>query len=168
METHPNEQLAIEPLPIGVLEAQLDSWVDGFPIETLRQHLAELEQQKGTIEAAIESLNRRLDIWQAMRAHSHGHGHLAKRPSKRDAVLTLLEKDPWREFSLAEIRQRLIADGLLDDTAKARHALEATVSNMTKRGEIARPRKGFYEIVRTADEQATPSTNLQGKEDKAA
>jgi hypothetical protein len=161
------QQLDLD-LPAGALEAQLDAWVGSFPVESIRQHLRELERRKGTIEAAIESLSRRLNMWQAMRAHSAGHGDLTERPSKRDAVLTLLERDPTREFSLTEIRGFLIEGGMLDNTPKARHALEATVSNMTKRGEILRPRKGHYIVAPSGTEQATRLTNLQRKEGEAA
>ncbi len=150
------------------MEAQLDRWVEDFPADSIREHLAELERQRGTIEAAIESLTRRLQMWIALRAHTAGKGHLAKRPSKRDAVLALLERDHTREFSLAEIRSYLSEAGVLEDSAKARHALEATVSNMTKRGEIDRPRKGFYRLVRATDKPAAPVTNLHRKEDEAA
>jgi hypothetical protein len=156
-----------DPLPDGMLEKQLDQWVDSFPVDSIRQHLADLEQKKGTIEAAIESLNRRLRIWQTMRAHSAGGISAPEvRPSKRDAVLSILERDPTREFALAELRQMMLDGGLLDDTQKGRHALEATVSNMCKRGEIERPRKGYYTLPQT--QTLTPHTSLHCQEDKAA
>lgn len=136
----------IEELPHPLLEAQLDQWVDDFPVEAIRQHLRELRERKGTIEAAIESLDRRLAVWSAMRSHASGHD-VASPPSKRDGVLNLLERDPNHDFRLAEIRDHLTEGGLMEDSAKARHALEMTVVNMTKRGEIERPRKGFYRIA---------------------
>lgn len=141
-------------LPLGLLEASLDNWIDSFPAGEIRQHLAELERRKGTIEAAIEALNRRLQVWATMRTFAAGHDPAAVRPSKRDAVLNLLEQDPYREFALSEIREALIAGGLLDDTPKARHALEMTVVNMTKRREIERIKKGFYRIARPSAPQS--------------
>jgi len=147
-----------EALPIGHLEAQLDTWVGAFPVDAIRAHLKELERQKGNIESAIESLNRRLAIWQAMRAHQAGQGDLVPTPSKRDAVLNLLERDPYREFTHAEIRSTLIESGLLEDARKARHALEMTLSNMTKRGEIERLRKGFYRFAREGYNSAVPTS----------
>ena len=155
----------IQEPPLGLLEAKLDEWVNSFPIDTIREHLSDLERQKGDIEAAIESLNRRLRIWQAMHATSVGQGDLVPLPSKRDAVLTLLERDPSREFSLAEIRAMLINDGLLRNDLKAQHALEVTVSNMTKRGEIHRVRKGIYRLPDGANRTARP-TNFRCKEDE--
>lgn len=134
-------------LPIGHLEAQLDRWVDSFPVEAIQQHLAELQARKGTIDAAIESLTKRLQVWQAIRAHDAGRGVSVVVPTKRESVLVLLDRDPTREFSLAEIREYLVDCGLLENSARARHALEVTVSNMVRRGEIARPKRGFYALV---------------------
>src|SRR5579862_4057081 len=99
---------AFDELPIGHLELQLDHWVDQFPREAIVAEIAELERRRGDIEAALDSLNRRLQSWQAMRAHRLGQDNVAHRPSKRDAVLALLERDPTRCFSLSEIRTRLI------------------------------------------------------------
>jgi hypothetical protein len=139
-----------EQLPLPLLEAQLDQWVDEFPVHAIRQHLDELHRRKGDLEAAIESLNRRLAVWIAMRSHAEGRD-VDSPPSKRDGILNLLERDPHREFRLSEIRAHLTEGGLMQDTAKARHALEMTVVNMTNRGEIERPRKGFYRIARGGD-----------------
>jgi hypothetical protein len=140
-----------DPLPVGHLEAQLDQWVDAFPVEAIRQHLEDLERRKGDIEKAMESLNRRLQYWSAMRAHHAGQGDKTPKPSKRNAVLNLIERDPGREFALKEIWAVLVEDGIVEDTPKARHALEMTVLNMRKRGEIARVRKGFYKLVTPTD-----------------
>ncbi len=165
MKLHQHAELEHpQDLPIGHLEAQLDDWVGSFPIASIRAHLKALEHQKGTIEAAIESLNRRLAIWQAMRAHEAGQGDLVPKPSKRDAVLGLLERDPHREVAHSEIRSRMIEDGLLEDSRKARHALEMTLSNMTKRGEVTRVRKGFYKLAPQQGARSVLPTNVQSRD----
>lgn len=159
------KQLRLDPdVPAQILEISLDQWVDSFPVDRVREELAELERQKGSLEAAIESLNRRLQIWTAMREHQAGLDNTAQRPSKRDAVLNLLERDPYREFALSEIRGKLVSDGLLDDSRKARHALEATLSNMVKRGEAMRPRTGFYKLPPFKGGTSAALTDLHCKE----
>jgi len=147
-------------LPLSYLEAQLNRWLDTFPAEALRRELAELEKKRGTIEAAIEALNRQLLIWQTMRTRALGMRQ-AELPSKRDVVLALLERDESREFSIVEIRESMIEGGLLEDTPKARHALEATISNMVKRGEIERPHRGHYRLAAPKRRQKPPSGDPQ-------
>jgi len=80
-------------------------------------------------------------------------------------VLNLLERDEYHEFRLAEIRDHLIEGGLMEDTPRARHALEMTVVNMTKRGELERPRKGFYKIAQ-GDVQAPVLTSVHCEDDE--
>jgi hypothetical protein len=158
-------QMSLDPdVPAQILEISLDQWLDSFPIDKVQAQLAELERTKGTIEAAIESLNRRLAIWAAMREHQAGFDNSARRPSKRDAVVTLLERDPYREFAASEIRDKLIEDGLLEDSKKARHALEMTLSNMVKRGEAVRPRKGFYKLSPSQGGTSVALTDLRCEE----
>ena len=147
MSTLPDDDRAV--LPARYLEKRLDQWIDDFPIDAVKTQLEELERERGSIEAAIASFRRRLEIWGAMRAHAQGHGDKVPKPRKRDAVLNLLEQDPGRTFALSEIRDRLITDGLLEDSDKARHALDVTLSNMRRRGEVTRVRKGFYRLAPT-------------------
>lgn len=172
MTDHSQTSLPLEDakaaLPDGLLEKQLDEWVESFPVDSLTAHLADLQRQRGTIEAAIESLNRRLAMWQALRSQQGGYANPSPKPTKRDAVLSILERDPTRQFSLTEIRNLMFEAGVLEDTPKARHALEATVSNMTKRREIYRPTKGHYMLARCQTPRLTPKTDLHRQEGEAA
>lgn len=166
-----------QPDQIRLLEERLDRWVEQFPIEAVRQELAALQQQKGSIEAAIRALNARLALWEAARRAADEAGadwHVlvssegrASYPTKREAVLALLSEAPHAEWRLRDIRQELVSRGWLSYDRKAAHALEVAATMMAKRGEIHRVRKGIYMFgprVYCGGEEVAMLTNLRGTE----
>ena len=79
-----------------------------------------------------------------------------KRPSKRQAVLKLLGETPNRSTKAAEIKAKLVQREWLDDTPEAAHSLGVTLSKMFKRGELSRPKPGFYKITELGQARAEP------------
>jgi hypothetical protein len=145
-----------------LLERSLDEWMETFPVERVRKELETLKKQKGSLEAAIDALNRRLALWQAAKEGADELHLLVgerKFPPKRDAILYFLTEQNGREMSLRDMREALIKRGWLAPGKKVAHAFEAAAANLARRGEIQRVRKGYYRSV-------TP-TDLQGKEGDA-
>ena len=133
---------------LGFLE-ELDEWVDSFPIEAVQRELNRLQEQKGTLEAAINALSRKLTIWNTLRSAHHSNGDPPKYPTKRDALLAFFDEHPERELRLAEIRDGLIARGWAGDDAKSSHALQMALLTAHKRGEVDRVEKGVYKLAAT-------------------
>jgi hypothetical protein len=121
-------------------------------IEAGRAELAELERRRSAIEVEIASRMRSLKAWEsaqrslAPRTQSLHLTSSAQHPTKREAVLALLSESS-SEIKLADIRRALIERGWMSDDRKSIHALEVAAIAMAERGELRRPRKGFYALA---------------------
>lgn len=126
--------------------------IEGTSVEVLTAELQQVERRADFLRAAIalkQASNTREVASQlfppeeeAPEASENG-----TRPSKRQAVLRLLSETPSRSTKASAIRTRLVERDWLDDTPSATHSLGVTLSKMYKRGELSRPRKGFYKIT---------------------
>lgn len=57
-----------------------------------------------------------------------------------------------QSMRLRSLHAELIARGWSDDTPRERHALEVAVRSLEQRGDVVRPKRGWYSI-RTTDER---------------
>jgi hypothetical protein len=85
-------------------------------------------------------------------------------PPKRIAVIRLLSETPGRAQRLADIRSKLIERGWLEDSDNARHALQVSLINMAKRGELERPEKGYYALTSSQFSEPLPLNSSPEKE----
>lgn len=141
--------------------AAVDKWVESFPLVNARRALAELKRQRDEIDLAILDIEDKMAMHESFRPASAQNGAAAPatratavrnatgRPKtpRREAFYKILEADPERTFSLAEIRDRLIELNLMQDSKADRHSLQVMASKMYKRGEIDRPRDGHYKFL---------------------
>jgi hypothetical protein len=72
------------------------------------------------------------------------------------AVLRFLSETTGRAWRLADLKAALIGRGWLEDSDRARHALQVTVLAMAKRGELEKPRTGYYSLA--TDRSASGAT----------
>jgi hypothetical protein len=150
-----------------LLERSLDDWIATFPVDRVRKELDALKRQKGSLEAAIDALNRRLALWQAAKdGIDDMHVLVGRRnyPPKRDAILHYLAERDGQVVRLGVMRDALIERGWLAHGKKAAHAFEVTAANLVRRGEIERVRKGYYRSVPLATEprQAVERNEVPG------
>jgi hypothetical protein len=68
-----------------------------------------------------------------------------RRSSKREAIIAALQSGP---LSTAQVRDELVANGVIDDEERAYHALRVTLSQMFRKNQLSRPSMGVYELAR--------------------
>ena len=150
------------PAEDATAEALLD-WIDAFPTKQLERRLAALLMQRRDLDVEIRFLQNQLLRYRQYledlrpgeagapatpsRSRDAGQRTTDARPAKRLAVLRLLSETPGRTWRLSDLRDELTKRGWLEDSDKARHALQVTMLSMAKRGEIEKPRTGFYRIA---------------------
>lgn len=106
------------------------------------------------LDRKIAVHERRLRAWEGAKRSLDGRAAAPRilgvvPPTKREAVLALLAETPDGRFKLIEIRTALIQRGWMN--AGQAHALEVAVTDMERRKEIRRVRRGVY-TLRPADE----------------
>lgn len=134
--------------------AAVDEWVRAFPHERLRKARKALLVQRAELDSKIDELDRRLAVYESLRVPA-SNGKRDPEPvapsrrrvtPRRAAFYRILEQDSEREIPLGEIKDRLVALGHMEDTERERHSLQVMASKMVKRGEVQRPRDGFYKF----------------------
>jgi len=138
----------------------LMEWLEAFPLRQVELRLGTLIEQRRELDGEIRFLQNQIiryrqyltDLNPEEEEETDSVGVLAQDqapqeyPPKRQAVLRLLAEAPGRSWKLSDIRDVLIQRRWLEDSEKARHALQVTVLNMAKRGDIEKPRKGIYRV----------------------
>jgi hypothetical protein len=159
------------------------SWLDDFPVAALDKRLTALLLQRRELDVEIRFLQAQLmrhrQYLEDLRPGAAGRERptpasdasgaqpKTQTPPKRLAALRLLSEAPGRAWRLAEIRQALIDRGWLEDNDRARHALQVTLLAMAKRGELQKPRTGFYQMPtdvakpERTDESGEPPTQAE-------
>jgi hypothetical protein len=132
-------------IPETAAEA-INDWLNAFPADRVRSELQSLERQRHQLDERISVLRRRLALWESAKAADENGIVTDPRllPSKRQAISQILDEHPLRTFRLVEIREALVARGWLEVNHRSIHALEVAAAAMAKRGEIVRPRRGYY------------------------
>lgn len=164
------------PVESGTAEALLD-WLDAFPTERIERRLSALLTQRRSLDVEIRFLQAQLvryrqyledlrpgtltasEDGRRQNGESDATTGQPQMPPKRLAVLRLLAETPGRAWRLAEVRQALIERGWLEDSDRASHALQVTLLGMAQRGELNKPRTGFYRIPtdETAEQIGMPT-----------
>lgn len=137
----------------------LMEWLEAFPLRQVERRLTTLLEDRRELDGEIRFLQNQIIRYRQYltdlnpeEEETDSVGVLAQDqtpqeyPPKRQAVLRLLSEAPGRSWKLSDIRDVLIQRRWLEDTDKARHALQVTVLNMAKRGDIEKPRKGIYRV----------------------
>ena len=133
-------------------------WLDSFPRAKIEHRLGllltqrrELDQEIRFLQGQLVRYRQYLEDLAPPTADARPAPELATEqrqfPPKRLAVLRLLGEAPGRAWRLADIRQTLINRGWLEDSDRARHALQVTLLAMAKRGELEKPATGFYRMA---------------------
>ena len=140
--------------PKSDVASRLSEWYESFPADDVRSRIVELEKEMQERAAEIRFLSERLGEWEKFQGVLSGSlasstsmtpvSENGQYPHKREAVLKVLGAEPLRTFKLEEIRQEMVDRGWLPDDDAGTHALQVYISNMAKRNEVERPRKGFY------------------------
>jgi hypothetical protein len=146
------EELEEQEARARAVEGELAEWIRTFPSREVKAQIAELESARARLEDALRSLHTQLALWDAARRAASTNGPRGRDvrdrplPPKREAILHVLSERPDHTFRLAEIREILLARGWMPAGRKAAHALEVAATTLAKRGEIDRPRRGFYRM----------------------
>jgi hypothetical protein len=161
------------PIEPAAAEALL-TWIEAFPTQELERRLTTLVKRRRDLDVEIRFLQTQIlryrqylqdlrpspsEATQPPESEQRHDGPPTSRPTrppKRLAVLKLLSESPGRTWRLADIRNTLIERGWLDDNDRARHALQVALLGMAKRGELEKPRTGFYRLA--TDETASVDT----------
>jgi hypothetical protein len=150
------------------------TWIEAFPTKELETRLTTLLKLRRQLDMEIRFLQAQVlryrqyledlrpDTAQPDQSGAEGETRAAtttdqRHPPKRMAVLRLLSETPGRTWRLADIRKTLVERGWLEDSDRARHALQVALLGMAKRGELEKPRTGFYRLA--TDETASVGTN---------
>jgi hypothetical protein len=136
---------------LGALEAQVDDQL-GDLLAAARDALKQLLKTREELDRKIAVHQRRLLSWEAAKRSLEGRAGAPRvlgvvPPTKREAVLALLAETPDAKFKLIEIRTALIQRGWMKDGQA--HALEVAVTDMERRKEIRRVRRGIYTLTPT-------------------
>lgn len=75
-----------------------------------------------------------------------------KRPTRREAATAILSSEPRRAWKLSEIVAEFDARGWGGNGEYEDHLVLRTLTDMLKRGQVKRPKKGYYKIVPTQAE----------------
>lgn len=169
-----------EQLPDTDLDTMVRQWVDSFPEAQVRSALSALIAQRDGIDRKIDRLETQIGYFESMRAKitPPTNGVVAKDPDpqlepqrpkitpRRAAIIEILSGQPNRAFKLSEIKQRLVQRGLMEDTPRETHSLQVMAQKMLKKGELERPRDGYYRIRRDSGVEASAQTSLAASEDE--
>jgi hypothetical protein len=157
------------PIEAETAEALL-GWLEAFPNKELERRLSLLLTQRRKLDVEIRFIQTQLmrhrqyledlspgsttAIAEAIpRTSARSRSQY---PPKRMAVLRFLSETPGRAWRLADLKTGLIGRGWLEDNDRARHALQVTVLGMAKRGELEKPRTGYYSLA--TDRSASGAT----------
>jgi hypothetical protein len=165
------------PVEAETAEALLN-WLEAFPTKELERRLSYLLKERRDLDVEIRFLQTQLVRFRQyledlkpgtaeaalMDAGSHpGARQRPQHPPKRMAVLRFLSETPGRAWRLADIKVALTKRGWLEDSDRARHALQVTVLGMAKRGEIEKPRTGFYRLATDGSADEATITDEPGE-----
>jgi hypothetical protein len=105
------------------------------------------ERQIERLEHEITEKQEERAKWFALLGLKQQLGPPGKAPTLRRAILLVLQDRPaGYRTKLAEVRGRLIERGWLTDSKSDAHRLQMMASDMTKRGQLERPSKGWYRL----------------------
>ena len=151
-------------------------WLESFPRQQIERRLAGLVSQRRDLDIEIRFLQNQLVRYREYLADLQpGHPDAAPRqsavaqtgtvgarpdaspayPPKRLAVTRLLAERPSYSWKLSEIRDALVERGWLEDSEKARHALQVVILKMAKSGEVGKPDTGIYTYRPRGSQQVT-------------
>jgi hypothetical protein len=187
---------------------ELHDWLVSFPVEDVREELAELEEKVGQLEGEIRYRRRLLEARdQALGIREEDgtggasnlyiadavthrildtahitrdaviHGRVTDLPersatpsdqpekegdlmklnelSRSEKLLRFLGAHRGETWKLSEIRDRLIAEGLIEDNEADIHGLQVTASRLARGGRLDRPGPGLYRLpIDNAKEEA--------------
>ena len=68
-------------------------------------------------------------------------------PSKRKMILRRLGENPGESMRLVDLKNELVGRGWLDDTKDAAHSLGVSAYKAFQKGELDRPKHGYYQIT---------------------
>jgi hypothetical protein len=156
------------------------SWLESFPVKELEKRLTYLVKQRRDLDVEIRFLqaqvtryrqyledlrppNAQVSVAEATAGKAAPRTAERHRLPKRIAVLRLLSETPGRTWRLADIRKTLIDRDWLEDSERARHALQVALLGMAKRGELEKPRTGFYRLATDATVSLGTSTDEPGE-----
>jgi hypothetical protein len=132
---------------------KLDTEIDGDE-KALQTHRAALELGERDLNLRKRERDALAGLWDfltygqvepTVEPASPNTNGAASHRSRRAAVRTLLSK-AQDVMSVAEIRNALITDGVIEDTPSAGHALHVTLSQMFRKDMLERPKMGYYRL----------------------
>jgi hypothetical protein len=151
-------------------------------LETLRADIESLESKIAAAEAELQARHAALEetkadlvaLWNLRNFLVHGatsvplgsaeaaSGASMRKPtpgrprgSKRDAVLSILADG--QALHTSAIRKFLVDAGEIGSDQPSYHALQVTLSQMFRAGELARPSRGVYQLPSVSDNEILQS-----------
>ena len=128
--------------------------------DDLREMDTEVEQGEADLQerrASLDALKQDRDALMGLRnfvAHASPGSTLmaavkrsknGRKGTKRDVILDILGSAN-HALPIGDIRDALVESGAIEPTSGAYHALQVTLSQMFRDGQLARPRQGLYEL----------------------
>jgi hypothetical protein len=131
----------------------IKSWLDLMPRDQIEAAIKQRQAEIRQYEQALQ-LHARIGL-EPRTQHSSQNGG-AKKPSLRQAVLTVLETaQPGKRWPLREIRKGLVQRDLLRADERGRHDLQNMMLKMVRKGEVVRPKTGVYVLPKAGRATAT-------------
>jgi hypothetical protein len=151
-------------------------------LETLHADIESLESKIAAGEAELQAMRTALDgtkadlaaLWNLRNFLVHGAASVPlgsaeatsgagmrkpapgrPRGSKRDAVLSILADG--QDLHTSAIRKSLVDAGEIGSDQPSYHALQVTLSQMFRAGELARPARGVYRLPSVSDDEILQS-----------